>query len=467
MKCQKICAKTEHSCGNCEQIFSTEEDLTEHASTHANRNELGKINCDKCVIVADDVTNIVNHTLNHHRQSADTCFFCGYIANSNVNMNYHLLQNQQDQEMLSFISGKLSEVTESFDLFEIFKTQLKEPNNQTNDTRLKDINISLQKLAGTIDERSPAATITTSALPPATKASPATLSPAPQNTDIPKVAAPKTTATRAPLNPEPIKPSLPGVPTSPIPCSKILFIGDSISSHADIDVLGKATKSKIVTSKAYSAVHDEVTNQAKEAAFFPKKNFLHVVPNEAVKDSYEHLIIQSGSVDISNLKTNVSPTDYLEYFKQEAVMSAKNIFQSCILALEHQPSLRSAVIMKQTPRYDPLDVAPLALKPALSHLFNKTLMELWISSHMKHKIFIGSHNIDCSGAIQSARYRHTKTGKFDGVHLYGSSGSKAYTKSVLNILKFASLISSDKDYHLSCAQYKYQNRNSSRFQGNY
>ena len=117
-----------------------------------------------------------------------------------------------------------------------------------------------------------------------------------------------------------------------------------------------------------------------------------------------------------------------------------------------QPALKSVVIMKQTPRYDPLDVDPLGLKAALSQLFNNILVEMWLSSPLKDKIFVGSHNIDCSGAIQSARYRHTKTGRFDGVHLYGASGSKAYTKSVLNILRSASVISSEDDFHLSCAQ---------------
>ena len=140
-------------------------------------------------------------------------------------------------------------------------------------------------------------------------------------------------------------------------------------------------------------------------------------------------------------------------------MSAKNIFSAAVIAMEHQPSLKSVVIMKQTPRYDPLDIDPLSLKPALSQLFNNTMMDLWMNSPMKERIVIGSHNIDCSGAIQASRYRHTKTGRFDGVHLYGSSGGKAYTLSVLNILRSANLAFSEEDYHLSCAQYKYQNRN--------
>ena len=52
-------------------------------------------------------------------------------------------------------------------------------------------------------------------------------------------------------------------------------------------------------------------------------------------------------------------------------MSARNIFDSCLLALDRQPSLKSVVIMKQT-RYDPLSVDPLSIRPALSQLFNNT-----------------------------------------------------------------------------------------------
>lgn len=242
------------------------------------------------------------------------------------------------------------------------------------------------------------------------------------------------------------------------------MIGDSVLNHANLDTLTKATKAKLNTAKAYSAVYDDKVNIAKNPAYFPQKNFIDVVPEEVVKDDFDFVIIQSGSVDITNLKTDIAdPNNFIEYFKQETVVSAKNTFQSCLDALDKKPSIKKIVLMKQTPRYDPAMVDPHSLKPALSNLFNNTLMELWMSSPMKEKIIIGSHNIDCAGAIQSARYRHTKTGRFDGVHLYGTSGSKAYTNSVLNILRNAAIISR-KDDHLSCPQYRYQNRH--RNQGN-
>ena len=336
-------------------------------------------------------------------------------------------------------------------------------NNQANDEKFKNLENSFKRLADLVDSRT--STGSTEIPPTSGTSSQPNVSP-PTAMSSPRV-SPTNTTTLNGASKASSKSSSETASGQPKPENrpKILFVGDSISNHADFKVLAEATKSEIVSAKAYSAVYDDVTNKVKDAAYYPRKNFLQVVPNEAIKDNFEHMVVQTGSVDISNLKVDVNPEDHLEYFRQEAVMSARNIFDSCLLALDRQPSLKTVVIMKQTPRYDPLSVDPLSIRPALSRLFNNTLTELWISCPLKNKIYIGTHNIDCTGAIQSARYRHTKTGRFDGVHLYGTTGSKAYTKSVLNILASASLISAEKDFHLSCPQYKYQNRQSRR-QGN-
>ena len=117
-----------------------------------------------------------------------------------------------------------------------------------------------------------------------------------------------------------------------------------------------------------------------------------------------------------------------------------------MLAVERQPFLKKMIIMKQTPRYDPLSSDPLSLKAALSQIFNSTLSDLWMSSPFKNKIYLGSHNIECSGPILLARYHHAKSGKFDGVHLYGPSGIKAYTNSILNILRSSWTDTSSSQY---------------------
>ena len=42
----------------------------------------------------------------------------------------------------------------------------------------------------------------------------------------------------------------------------------------------------------------------------------------------------------------------------------------------------------------------MAIKQALSQLFNNTLVQLWVNSPPKSKILVGSHNIDCFGSIR-------------------------------------------------------------------
>ena len=114
--------------------------------------------------------------------------------------------------------------------------------------------------------------------------------------------------------------------------------------------------------------------------------------------------------------------------------------------------------MKQIPRYDPNHVDPLSLKPVLSNLFNSTLVEEWMASPFKQQLFVGNHMIECAGAIKESRYRETKTGKFDGIHLLGSSGRKAYTESVINILRAANMTAPEYEEHLTCQQARYQSR---------
>ena len=248
---------------------------------------------------------------------------------------------------------------------------------------------------------------------------------------------------------------------------KTLFIGDSISGNIHINTLEEATKTEFATAKAYSSIHDTVSNVAKHAAKIPEANFSKVIPEKLKTEAFENLVVQAGSVDITNLKTNVEPLKHEEYFRHEAVQSAKNLFNTCENAVKENQNLKKVIIMKQTPRYDPANVDPYDLKPVLSELYNRTLVQCWMSSNLKDRINVVGHTIECSGSIREARYRETKTGKFDGLHLLGSSGRKAYTNSVLNILKLAGMVDPNFD-HSDCPQTRHQagNRNYGRRNNN-
>ena len=143
-------------------------------------------------------------------------------------------------------------------------------------------------------------------------------------------------------------PSTPKViPPQQIKSKKFLCIGDSISANVDMNALQDATETKIVSAKAYSSIHDTVSNVAKQAAKYPQSNFTDVIPAMLRKDDYECLILQSGSVDITNLNTKDEPSTFIEYFKQEKIMSAKNLFSAACNALKMDPKLLKVVLMKQ------------------------------------------------------------------------------------------------------------------------
>ena len=241
--------------------------------------------------------------------------------------------------------------------------------------------------------------------------------------------------------PKTAKPSKDTTPKSNDKVEKILLVGDSISGNIHVKTIETATKATVKTVKAYSAAYDDVENAAKNASRFPAKNFTVVIPEELSKDVPDVLVIQSGSVDITNLKTDGSEAvQYMEYFKQQAVVSSNTIFQAAITAANNHPKLKNVIIMKQIPRYDDDSSTPTGVKRKLSEMFNANLDKLWTDCPIKNKVMIGNHNLDCTGGIREARYRNIQLKKYDALHMFGPSGTKSYTESVLSILSSAQLV---------------------------
>ena len=189
------------------------------------------------------------------------------------------------------------------------------------------------------------------------------------------------------------------------------------------------------TCKAYASAYDNVGSEAKLASKFPDKNFKDIVPVEVKKEPIDYLLLQAGSVDITNLKTKDYPEKHAEYFKQEVRYAAKNMFVTAESALASQPTIKKVVIMTLTPRYDSHQDDPKSIKAILAQMYNNTLGELWLDSPVKDKVVVGMHNLECNGGVREARYRDIFGKRYDGYHLFGPSGKKAFTVSVLNILK--------------------------------
>ena len=192
------------------------------------------------------------------------------------------------------------------------------------------------------------------------------------------------------------------------------MVGDSISGNLHKKTIETATKAKLRIAKAYSSIHENVTHKGKHSPKFPTKIFNDVFKNELKKNKEDILIVQSGSVDITNLKTESANDEHFEYFKQQSVMSAINLFTAVTNAAANHPHLKKIIILKQIPRYDFPN--PPGLKHCLSQLYNETLDQLYAKCAFKDKLSIGNHSLGCSGGILQAKYNNIQSGKFDGTH---------------------------------------------------
>ena len=128
--------------------------------------------------------------------------------------------------------------------------------------------------------------------------------------------------------------------------------------------------------------------------------------------------------------------------------------------------------MSLIPRFDDKRTDPMSLKSVLTEIYNKTLIQAWLESESvsKNKIYVGAHDLYCSGSLQRERYG---TKNADGIHMNGPSGRRDFTKSVINIFKRAQMLkftipsnmtssnwskrtNSQMDEHTDCPQAKYQ-----------
>ena len=186
--------------------------------------------------------------------------------------------------------------------------------------------------------------------------------------------------------------------------------------------------------RAYTTLENTSENEAQLPPKLPERSYRKITDKALDDNDPDVLILQAGAPDITSFKTNIpGAKKYLEYFKQQMVIAAGNLFTVATDSLASRPALKKVVILKQVPRYDSDTTNPFRMKSLLANLFNDTLKELKASSSYKDSIYLGNYSLEYSGVIRDARYKTNH--RFDGVHLFGSSGRKAYTESVLMILR--------------------------------
>ena len=113
-------------------------------------------------------------------------------------------------------------------------------------------------------------------------------------------------------------------------CQNILFVGDSIAGTIHRPTIETAVNADVNLVKAYSSIYENTHTAAHKAPIFPTRNFEDVITNEMNNSKYDALMIQTGSVDVTNLKTEApNAKEYLEYFKQKNINICTEYLSSC------------------------------------------------------------------------------------------------------------------------------------------
>ena len=115
-------------------------------------------------------------------------------------------------------------------------------------------------------------------------------------------------------------------------------------------------------------------------------------------------------------------------------------------ALASNPDCQQVLILEAVPRYDG--------KEELNKYGNQMLHQAKAESTdtNKDRVKIGVHNLECEGGVRESRYGDGRNGPVDMIHMRGSSGKVAYTRSVAAILARAGLASSEEAQQVARSQ---------------
>ena len=446
--------------------------LQKHIGTkHQVQEETCKYKCDSCEYKAMFIGELWQHMFKKH-PGVDKEFSPRGVKDSILN-----LLAEQNMDLMEELNALKKDLKDSFEQFnENFMKMKEESDRKESDD--KQAFQALTTKVNHLENNTKSAFMelskkmnTLQAKPTGPIEEPSQSSPSVQGTNPPGVQSPPgSSPPQVPAGPPPPKNANKRRKSKYQLKPKVLLVTDSLGRDIEYNKIERSENIRIRTVKAYSSVENK-------SARWPQLNVMDMVQQEVSNtphgDGYDYLILSAPTVDITNVDTtNFSPSESTTEIKQEVIVSCQNMMEVAENALKKNIRLKKVILMSHPPRFDTADVDPMSLKQAMAKFANRTILQLWLDSPLKHKIFIGEHRLECSIETLKLRYTDDKNGRYDGVHMYGNAGKKAYSNSVLTILKDAlstphpphqgtptpaPLPSQDNDFHLHCPQAQYAN----------
>ena len=407
------------ACQLCSYEAKNQEDLSLHIiENHA-------FQCKNCRMIFQSNELLELHMRAIHKAHVFKCHECDYCSENSKDLEEHIRDVHRSPKILEYLTQQQDALSHAFasfkvDLTEILK-KIMDDNNEvkqelfilrkegSQSNRFEKIEKQLQNIETTIRETGLVDNILN------------------QRPRIQKPLVPQPGSQEHKVN-QKSKPTF-------------TFIGDAIGRNFEIKTVEEAVGGDIKIKRAFSSINDTAENEAKFGTKHPDKLIQNVLKDHDSNIHSDILVIQTGSVDITNLKTGGENAQlFSDYHRSHTISAAENLFKEVENTLVKYPHLKKAIILKQTPRFDKKSVDPYSVKPAMAKLFNNVLDKKWLESAHKSRLLIGNHRLECSRGSYETRYSNRRNSQYDGVHMYGPSGRKAYTESLLFILRQAGLL---------------------------
>ena len=207
---------------------------------------------------------------------------------------------------------------------------------------------------------------------------------------------------------------------------KITWFGTSVSKALDRKKFEKNANVDLNVVKAYCIG---------EEGRYKESNFTAIVPELVSKGGIDTLILQTGSIEITNIDVNRAMMDVTkdisEYKKEwfhKAEEDSKNLFAIAEDAITKDSTL-NVIIVKRLPRFDRASKDILGIKSQLSKFANQAYDQLWLKQGSPSRIHIIELELGCSKSVnlKNLIYGKNDNPSYDGLHLVGGGALRHFT----------------------------------------
>ena len=240
---------------------------------------------------------------------------------------------------------------------------------------------------------------------------------------------------------------------------KVTWVGTSISKVLDQKKFEHDVDVKLTAVKAYCV---------KEEGRFPKDNFKAIVPRVVEAGNVDTLVLETGSIEITNMDVNkamIDPNKDIKEYKKEWFAKAEEVstelFNIAEDAIAADRDLH-VIIVKRLPRFDRGSNDIMKIKSSLSSFANQMYDQLWLKRGSSERIHVVDFKIfENEGYLKDLIYGTHENARYDGIHLIGNGASRHFTYRAIQAIK---PIISKPNQHQKPSSFWRQTRNTDNYQ---